>query len=181
MTDYKLGPVKAWVASAANELGNLFGIKVIGGWRNYDANGYPDHPTGHAIDLMTTTGDALAEYAREHAKRLGIKYIVWNRRVWSQAKADQGWRPYTGTSNPHTDHVHITFNPAAPVGGAITGVASNVGTNALTGLFNIDELMGKIRGTSITLVAALLGVSLVAAGLIIAVRRMPENTIKNLL
>ncbi|HEX6872062.1 MAG TPA: hypothetical protein VF163_13270, partial [Micromonosporaceae bacterium] len=45
------------------------------------------------------------------ARRLGIGYVIWNRRIasfWSD-RSDKGvWRDYTG-SNPHTDHVHFSF------------------------------------------------------------------------
>ena len=43
-----------------------------------------------------------------NARRLGIMYIIWNRRIWIAAQATDGWRPYTG-ANPHTDHVHFSF------------------------------------------------------------------------
>jgi hypothetical protein len=35
-------------------------------------------------------------------------YVIWNRHIWSRA---YGWRRryYTGTSNPHTDHVHVSI------------------------------------------------------------------------
>lgn len=42
------------------------------------------------------------------ARRLGIQYMIWNRRMWRAYDADAGWQPYTG-SNPHTDHVHFSF------------------------------------------------------------------------
>ena len=37
-----------------------------------------------------------------NARRLGIMYMIWNRRIWSSYKASSGWRKYSG-SNPHTD------------------------------------------------------------------------------
>ena len=43
------------------------------------------------------------------ARRIGIQYMIWNRRIWGAYSADSGWRPYTG-SNPHTDHVHFSFS-----------------------------------------------------------------------
>lgn len=116
---YNLGPVKQWVNNAAYILGPLFNIVNIGGWRESDP--FPDHPSGHALDFMITQpgstagqkqGDALASYAVQHYQELGIKYIIWNRRYWDP---QQGWGPYTGTSNPHTDHVHITFNDSPGV------------------------------------------------------------------
>ena len=54
------------------------------------------------------------------ARRLGIMYIVWNRRIWSTW--DQGWEIYCvqkrrkckdpdskAVMHPHTDHVHFSF------------------------------------------------------------------------
>jgi hypothetical protein len=44
-----------------------------------------------------------------NARRLGIMYIIWNRRIWSSEQAKDGWRPYAG-ANPHTNHVHFSFS-----------------------------------------------------------------------
>jgi hypothetical protein len=41
------------------------------------------------------------------ARRLGIMYMIWNRRIWSAGT--DSWRPYTG-SNPHTTHMHISLS-----------------------------------------------------------------------
>jgi hypothetical protein len=105
---YDLGPVKAHVRAAAEELGPRFGIKTIGGWR-VQADG--DHPRGLALDFMTRTGQALADFLVANHARYKISYVIWNRRIWNQARAGEGWRTYTGTSNPHTDHVHASFLP----------------------------------------------------------------------
>ncbi len=43
------------------------------------------------------------------ARRLGIQYMIWNRRIWGAYSAGRGWRKYTG-SNPHTDHVHFSLS-----------------------------------------------------------------------
>jgi hypothetical protein len=55
------------------------------------------------------------------ARRLGIMYVIWNRRMWTSW--DQGWEVYcvqyawacrdpdTGTAvHPHRDHMHISFS-----------------------------------------------------------------------
>lgn len=180
MTTYTLPNVKSWVVSVANEVGNLFGIKTIGGWRATDSVSQ-DHPNGVALDFMTTQGTALAEYLVANANRLGTEYVVWNRHIWSRKRASEGWRPYTGSNNPHTDHVHGTFSAKPPLGGAVVNTAGNLGTQALGGLFDLDGLMNKVRGTSITLLGALLGVGLIGAGIIIAVRQTTARIGKNLI
>jgi hypothetical protein len=43
------------------------------------------------------------------ARRLGVMYIIFNRRIWGSYQADEGWRPYVG-ANPHTDHVHFSLS-----------------------------------------------------------------------
>lgn len=42
------------------------------------------------------------------ARRLGIQYVIWNRKIWGSYSAGAGWRKYTG-ANSHRDHVHISF------------------------------------------------------------------------
>lgn len=36
-----------------------------------------------------------------------LKYVIWNRRIWSRSRASEGWRRYTG-SNPHIRHMHVS-------------------------------------------------------------------------
>jgi hypothetical protein len=131
---YSLGPVKYWVANAANFLGNRHGIKTIGGWRKTDQ--FRDHPTGHAIDVMVpnlSVGAAVAQDAINNAQALGVSYLIFNHRVWN---AKQGWHPYTSTSNPHTDHVHITMwepGTGVPGGTVPTGGSDTVSDASSTG------------------------------------------------
>ena len=42
-------------------------------------------------------------------RRLGVMYIIYNRRIWASYRAEEGWRPYVG-ANPHTDHIHFSFS-----------------------------------------------------------------------
>ena len=99
-------------------------IRTIGGLRPGDPR---DHGTGRAVDVMipgwTTpagvdTGHEIAEWARTNAARLGVTYVIWQRRIWSVARTNQGWRNCSQGScydgpNPtsaHEDHVHISVN-----------------------------------------------------------------------
>lgn len=69
---------------------NYPGVQSIGGVR---ADPLPDHPSGHALDLMIGTnmalGDAIYADLSSHMAQHGIKYCLW--RVAS-----------------HFNHVHCT-------------------------------------------------------------------------
>ena len=80
----------------------------------------PDHPAGRALDLMlpkykTTAGRQLgfsvASWARANARSLGIKYVIWDQKIWNIQRNSEGWRHMASrgsdTAN-HKDHVHIT-------------------------------------------------------------------------
>jgi hypothetical protein len=122
---YALGAVKPWVRAAAEEIGPKFGVTTIFGW----APGRYDHPKGLALDFMVyrnkARGDAIASYTHANASRLAVTYIIWYRKVWSTDRAGEGWRPYSGTSNPHTDHVHVSFTATGT--GATGAPASETG------------------------------------------------------
>lgn len=66
------------------------GVEAIGGVRS---DPLPDHPSGHAIDIMTGSnmalGDAINADVQSQAGRFGVKYTMW--RVPS-----------------HFNHVHVT-------------------------------------------------------------------------
>jgi hypothetical protein len=97
------------------------------------------HSSGRAWDWMINAhqpeqrsrADELIDWLlannAEIFRRAGLSYIIWNKRIWG-AKSQQ-WKPYDGydelgncTSglcrNPHTDHVHFSFN--VPGGAAET-------------------------------------------------------------
>lgn len=118
-TKYNLGNVKPHVAAAAREIGGRFGVAEVGGFSYRNIAGttsLSDHALGLALDFMTTAGDGIAAYAMSNAARLGVTYIIWDRRIWSVERAAEGWRPYYGVS-PHTDHVHVSFSAR---GGAVS-------------------------------------------------------------
>ncbi|HEX3003827.1 MAG TPA: peptidoglycan-binding domain-containing protein [Angustibacter sp.] len=84
-----------------------------------------EHKEGRAFDWMLSVnnpaekaaGDAFTQWltGRDaqgvvggNARRLGVMYVIWNRRIWSTYRIADGWRPYSGAS-AHTDHVHTSF------------------------------------------------------------------------
>jgi hypothetical protein len=56
------------------------------------------------------------------ARRLGIMYIIWNKRIWNAAGWDPtssgGWSPYrcSGFTACHRNHVHFSFGWAGALG-----------------------------------------------------------------
>ena len=75
-----------------------------------------DHGRRLAADFMVysnrSKGDAIAAFARRHYKELNITYVIWYQRIWSVARASEGWRLMadrgSATAN-HRDHVHVSY------------------------------------------------------------------------
>jgi len=89
-------------------------------------SGVSEHSEGRALDWMhdasnkreKAEADAFLKWLLaedEHgnsyamARRLGIMYVIWNKRMWRAYDPGRGWAPYSGYS-PHTDHVHFSFS-----------------------------------------------------------------------
>ena len=50
-------------------------------------------------------GDRLAAYAKTNAQKLGIDYIIWYQRIWSVARASEGWRPMENRGSATENHM----------------------------------------------------------------------------
>ncbi len=107
--NYKLKGITPTAAKAANYWGGKYGITSVGGYREKGSVPGSDHPKGKALDFMTykdmKKGTALANDIIKNYKAWNVKYVIWNKHIWSP---EQGWRKYSGPS-PHTDHVHVSF------------------------------------------------------------------------
>jgi hypothetical protein len=76
---------------------------------------HSDPQGDRAFDAMvphkSATGDALARHMIDNRDQYGVKYVIWNMRIWS----DQNWagRPYSPISSGgdfrHVNHVHVSF------------------------------------------------------------------------
>ena len=86
------------------------GMTNIGGVR---PDSMADHPSGRALDFMTSDkgyGDAIASMLISRAGELDIEYIIWRQRVWLPSS---GWKAMSdrgGATANHYDHVHVTVN-----------------------------------------------------------------------
>jgi len=66
-----------------------------------------NNPTQKAIANSVTAW--LSANNGAMARRFGISYIIWNRKIWSEYAPSRGWAAYKGAV-PHTDHVHFSFS-----------------------------------------------------------------------
>lgn len=144
--DYDLGPVEPQLRRLVAILAPMFNIEVVGGYRA-SATDPEGHPAGLAADFMVPLnadgrlrGNRLAAYARQHAGALGVDYIIWRQRIWSLARANQGWRRMEdrgGATENHYDHVHINVRADAsgtpPVGSSCDEVVYPIGDDYISG------------------------------------------------
>ncbi|MEY9213176.1 hypothetical protein NI17_002065 [Thermobifida halotolerans] len=100
--------------------------RANGGVGCYRPNGgwvVGEHPKGRACDFMVNAngqmptpeqqahGQAIADWAVEHAEDLGIMYVIWRQEIWD-IRRNSGWRPMAdrgSITENHYDHVHISM------------------------------------------------------------------------
>ncbi len=102
-----------------------YGRADLGITRSCSVGEPSDHHDGRALDYPFNAFDsgqladanallnwllATDQYGNRHAlaRRLGINYMIWNRKIWKAYEPSAGWQAYNGTS-PHTDHIHFSF------------------------------------------------------------------------
>jgi peptidoglycan hydrolase-like protein with peptidoglycan-binding domain len=95
-----------------------YGEGGAGGISRGCTDGLSEHSEGRAWDWMVDVGDKSERIAAanfigwatanngRNARRLGIMYIIYNKKIWAVYRASDGWRASSG----HTDHVHISFS-----------------------------------------------------------------------
>lgn len=152
---YTLGAVKPWVQDAAYEIGNKYGVRTIYGVGARD--GVSDHPSGHALDFMTssyTQGDQIAAFTQQNAGRLNVQYIIWKQHIWNIGRASEGWRamPDRGsvTAN-HYDHVHVSFKytkPGSTIKIPIPGGNVEVDKSSIDPLAGVKDSLANIKAVA---------------------------------
>lgn len=88
------------------------GVKHLGIWGDKrHQKTKSDHNSGDALDIGIQNADQGTQIAQKlikEAQERNIKYIIWNRKIWNPSVSNE-WRDYNG-ENPHTSHVHVSFN-----------------------------------------------------------------------
>jgi hypothetical protein len=72
------------------------------------ANNATERKTAESLLAWLLAPDEFGnEFAQ--ARRLGIMYVIWNKKVWRAYRG--GWEPYpcSGVTSCHQDHVHFSF------------------------------------------------------------------------
>ena len=85
-------------------------------------DGQSEHKEGRALDYMINAGDPVAQrilndllyydengHPQGRARRFGLMYIIFDRKIFRMYRPFDGWQPYDG-ENPHTDHIHFSFS-----------------------------------------------------------------------
>lgn len=109
------------VVAAARKAGHP--VFFVWGWGKTG-----DHRAGYAADFMVyangtierpgpirkEVGTWISEYIWRHRKRLGVRYVIFGRRIRSETGFPRNiWRPYLGRS--HANHVHMSrYRSGAP-------------------------------------------------------------------
>ena len=109
---FAYGGVLPHVAAAGQEIERLFGRMPGGiGGVGKRANA-SDHPRGLALDFMTMNDTGLGNRVTEHilanARRLLVKYIIWQQQI----NKGSGWDGMEDRGSPtanHMDHPHVSF------------------------------------------------------------------------
>jgi hypothetical protein len=80
------------------------------------------HYDGRAVDIFVRPvneanqrrGWAIAQFLVAHAERLAIEHVIFDAKIWSARRSDEGWREYDPGDRPgdravllHRDHVHV--------------------------------------------------------------------------
>ena len=104
------------------------GVKHLGIWGDKrHQKTKSDHNTGDALDIGITDlnqGTEIAQKLIKEAQDKNISYIIWNKQIWNPSISNS-WRPYNG-DNPHTSHVHVSFNRSSqPPAGEIALTHNN--------------------------------------------------------
>jgi len=88
-------------------------------------SGVTEHSDGRAWDWMLNAGNKDQKAVADSvvawlsapdaqgrpgamARRFGVMYIIWNKKMWRAYDPGRGWAAYTGSA-PHTDHIHFSF------------------------------------------------------------------------
>lgn len=126
---YGGGGLVAGTAELGKIIKERFGISNIGGYRG--ADGYNEHSTGRALDVMVgankAKGDAVKDFALANASAIDLKWAIWQQKLWSPNGSSKKMEDRGSPTANHMDHVHIFSGAGITNGlrGALKGEESD--------------------------------------------------------
>ncbi len=145
----------SWIKSNAITL-MRYVRKVFGPMRGTTYMSSGEHGSGKAVDFWPGTnarGWKLAQWGRKWSGPLKLSNIIYDDRIWSRARASEGWRAYQHPSGSrtatdrHLDHVHMyTFNKGGLVPGA--GNTDSIGGWLTPGEYVLNKAAVASIGTA---------------------------------
>lgn len=151
-------------------------ITDIGGYRA-DGGGYNDHPSGRALDIMTSdvsTGNQINDWLHANKDALGLNYTIYRQTYKSSDGSSNLMEDRGSPTANHMDHIHALFNPSdvnvneIPAGVSIPSGAANTAAGPDTRTENqkiVDAIVaeGQAQGASPQDIQAAIATNLVEA------------------
>ncbi|MGJ9411662.1 peptidoglycan-binding protein [Aeromicrobium sp. CF4.19] len=106
------------VAKLRSHVLKTYGVGGAGNTARTCAEGSSEHADGRAWDWMVNVKNSKEKAAAANflgwltrdngraARRLGVMYVIYNKKIWASYRAKDGWRASSG----HTDHIHVSFS-----------------------------------------------------------------------
>ncbi|MDX6286573.1 MAG: hypothetical protein QOG53_2058 [Frankiales bacterium] len=137
VSEHKEGRAWDWEVFATNRR-NVAEVRALLGW------------------LLATDDEG---HRAAMARRLGVMYMIWNRRIWTADQASAGWRPYH-KAEAHTEHVHFSFSWAGALKKTSFWRATGIGAISATDLrrYRHTVISYGERGPAVRVIQRALGV-----------------------
>lgn len=110
--------IKPWANNVRNYIFRAWPqVESIGGWRPPD--GYDEHSTGRAIDVMINPGGSINSalgneifgWVKLNAKALNLKHVIWQQSIWwpgmDMSSAGNPMEDRGSPTQNHMDHLHV--------------------------------------------------------------------------
>ena len=130
-------------------------LAEIGGYRA-DGGGFNDHPSGLALDIMTTDvplGTSIKDWLHQNAGPLALNYTIWQQRYEPVDGQGNVMEDRGSPTQNHMDHVHALFNalgvdPNMMPSGIQPPTGADATTSATTSAVTSDQAAAAQAATS---------------------------------
>jgi hypothetical protein len=147
----------------------------IGGYRASSSYSKSDHHTGHALDVMVSSGEPsdaqvavgnqIAYWFTQNPGVFGVKYVIWNNQIYTpngvKRYTSSSYNTTTDPTGAHRDHVHISFEATGQTSLGPTGDPWPV---APSDFMNSAALGGVIHQNRVGAIASPSGANISGAG-----------------